>query len=52
MEMTKIQNLSERIMRLLVANGFANEATQHEYSPTEITHEMTQKSSIGLSEAL
>lgn len=39
-------------MRLLVASGFAKQVAHREYSPTEITHEMTQKPSIGISEAL
>lgn len=51
-EVTKFPNVQERIMRLLVASGFAEEVAHREYSPTEITHEMTQKSSIGISEAL
>ncbi|OGE52135.1 hypothetical protein PENARI_c011G04588 [Penicillium arizonense] len=40
--------LVERIMRVLVANGFVEEPAPSEYLPTELCKEMTQRTSIGV----
>lgn len=39
--------LLERIMRVLVANGFVEEPAPSEYLPTALSREMTQHTSIG-----
>ncbi|CAI7641062.1 unnamed protein product [Penicillium discolor] len=39
--------LVERIMRVLVANGFVEEPAPSEYLPTALSREMTQHTSIG-----
>ncbi|KAJ5782743.1 hypothetical protein N7457_004517 [Penicillium paradoxum] len=44
--------LVERMMRLLVANGFANEPSPLEYLPTILAKEMTQRTSIAVMESL
>ncbi|PLB54871.1 S-adenosyl-L-methionine-dependent methyltransferase [Aspergillus steynii IBT 23096] len=44
--------LVERIMRLLVANGFAEEPEPCKYLPTPLSEEMTQRTSIGVVESL
>ncbi|KAJ5975404.1 Plant methyltransferase dimerization [Penicillium waksmanii] len=44
--------LVERIMRLLVANGFADEPVQCEYLPTAISKEMAQRGSVAMVETL
>ncbi|KXG53248.1 Plant methyltransferase dimerization [Penicillium griseofulvum] len=40
--------LVERIMRVLVANGFVEEPAPSEYLPTALSREMTQRTSIGV----
>ncbi|KAE8166769.1 S-adenosyl-L-methionine-dependent methyltransferase [Aspergillus tamarii] len=44
--------LVERMMRLLVAHGFAEEPEPCEYLPTALSEEMTQRTSIGVIESL
>ncbi|KAK2758360.1 hypothetical protein FQN54_004209 [Arachnomyces sp. PD_36] len=44
--------LVERMMRLLVANGFADEPSPCEYLPTAVSKEMTKHTSIGVVESL
>lgn len=44
--------LVERMMRLLVAHGFAEEPEPCEYLPTALSKEMTQRTSIGVVESL
>ncbi|KJK61904.1 O-methyltransferase [Aspergillus parasiticus SU-1] len=44
--------LVERMMRLLVAHGFAEEPEPCEYLPTTLSKEMTQRTSIGVVESL
>ncbi|KAE8148351.1 S-adenosyl-L-methionine-dependent methyltransferase [Aspergillus avenaceus] len=44
--------LVERMMRLLVANGFAEEPFPCEYLPTALSKEMTQRTSIGVVESI
>ena len=43
---------TERMMRLLVANGFAEEPSPLEYLPTALSKEMTQRTSIGVVESM
>lgn len=40
--------ISERIMRVLVANGFVEEPAPREYLPTALSREMTQRTSVGV----
>ncbi|CAG8905748.1 unnamed protein product [Penicillium egyptiacum] len=40
--------LVERIMRVLVANGFVEEPAPSEYLPTALSREMTERTSIGV----
>ncbi|KAJ5476700.1 Plant methyltransferase dimerization [Penicillium sp. IBT 31633x] len=40
--------LVERIMRVLVANGFVEEPAPREYLPTALSREMTQRTSVGV----
>lgn len=42
----------ERIMRLLVANGFAQEPAPGEYLPTAVSKEMTERTTVGVLESL
>ncbi|KAE8353474.1 S-adenosyl-L-methionine-dependent methyltransferase [Aspergillus coremiiformis] len=44
--------LVERIMRVLVANDFAEEPEPCQYLPTALTKEMTQRASIGVMESI
>ncbi|KAI9038878.1 S-adenosyl-L-methionine-dependent methyltransferase [Aspergillus affinis] len=44
--------LVERIMRLLVSNGFAEEPEPCNYLPTPLSEEMTRRTSIGVVESL
>ncbi|OGM50633.1 O-methyltransferase [Aspergillus bombycis] len=44
--------LVERMMRVLVAHGFAEEPEPCEYLPTALSKEMTQRTSIGIVESL
>ncbi|KAK4865542.1 hypothetical protein LT330_009330 [Penicillium expansum] len=44
--------LVERIMRVLVANGFVEEPAPSEYLPTAVSRQMTQRPLIGVVEAL
>lgn len=39
-------------MRLLVVNGFAEEAEPYEYLPTAISQEIKNRTSIGVVESL
>lgn len=42
----------ERILRLVVANGFAEQTAAREYLPTKITTQMTKRGSIGCIETM
>lgn len=42
----------ERMMRLLVLNGFVEEAGPREYLPTAISQEMNNRNSIGVVESM
>ncbi|KAL4913627.1 S-adenosyl-L-methionine-dependent methyltransferase [Aspergillus aurantiobrunneus] len=44
--------LIERIMRVLVCNGFANERGPGKYGPTQLSRQMTMRTSIGTVECL
>lgn len=44
--------LAERIMRVLVCNGFASELGSGQYAPTELSRKMTERKTIGTMDSL
>lgn len=44
--------LVERIMRVLVCNGFASELDPGQYAPTELSRKMTERKTIGTMDSL
>lgn len=44
--------LVERIMRVLVCNGFASEQGPGQYEPTELSRQMTERRTIGTMDSL
>lgn len=44
--------LAERIMRVLVCNGFASELGSGQYVPTELSRKMTERKTIGTMDSL
>lgn len=50
--MAHLLTSAERVMRLLVANGFAEETAPCTYLPTAVSNEMTRRAAIGVLESL
>lgn len=44
--------LVERIMRVLVCNGFASELGPGQYEPTDLSRQMTERKTIGTMDSL
>lgn len=44
--------LVERIMRVLVCNGFARELNPGQYQPTVLSRQMTERKTIGTMDSL
>jgi hypothetical protein len=44
--------LVERIMRVLVCNGFASELGPGQYEPTHLSKQMTERKTIGTMDSL